>query len=78
MSKTLILYSSLGCHLCEEAKALIAPLLSTGWLLEEIDVADDDCLMERYGVRIPVIKRVDNDTELCWPFSVEQAWALLS
>jgi len=50
------LYSKAGCHLCEEAKSAIAPLLrefrST---LREIDIESDAMLMERFGCDIPVI-----------------------
>jgi hypothetical protein len=50
------LYTRKGCHLCEEAKAQIAPLLrSAGARLHEIDIDDDNALRERYNVDIPVI-----------------------
>jgi len=37
------------------------------WLLQEI--SDDDVLTEKYGIRIPVIARIDNQAELNWPFT---------
>jgi len=50
------LYSRPGCHLCEEAKAAIAPLLREfGAVLHEINVDEDAVLKERYGWDIPVI-----------------------
>ena len=50
------LYSRPGCHLCEEAKAAIAPLLlEFGAVLREVDIDDDAVLKERYGWDIPVI-----------------------
>jgi glutaredoxin len=50
------LYSKVGCHLCEEAKAAIAPLLREfGATLREIDIEGDATLMERFGCDIPVI-----------------------
>jgi glutaredoxin len=50
------LYSKAGCHLCEEAKAAIAPLLREfRATLREIDIEGDATLMERFGCDIPVI-----------------------
>jgi hypothetical protein len=50
------LYSKVGCHLCEEAKAAIAPLLREfRATLREIDIEGDVTLMERFGCDIPVI-----------------------
>jgi len=50
------LYSKAGCHLCDEAKAAIAPLLREfRATLREIDIAGDATLMERFGCDIPVI-----------------------
>lgn len=50
------LYSRPGCHLCEEAKAAIAPLLREfGAALREVNIDEDTVLKERYGWDIPVI-----------------------
>ena len=50
------LYTRPGCHLCEEAKALIAPLLAEfGAALREVNIDADAVLRERYGLDIPVI-----------------------
>lgn len=50
------LYSRPGCHLCEEAKKAIAPILrEAGAALREVNIAGDAELEERYGVDIPVI-----------------------
>lgn len=65
----LILYTTLGCHLCERAKEELWPVLTHfGWRLEEVDIADSDELVSRYGIRIPVVARSDTGTELGWPF----------
>ena len=74
---SVILYTTLGCHLCEQAKALVDPLITErGWQLQEVDIADDDHLMARYGVRIPVLAIPntdieDTDVELDWPFTAD-------
>jgi len=50
------LYSRPGCHLCEEAKAAIAPLLREfGAALREVNIDENAFLRERYGWDIPVI-----------------------
>jgi len=50
------LYSRPGCHLCEEAKAAIAPLLREfGAALREVNIDEDPVLQQRYGWEIPVI-----------------------
>lgn len=68
------LYSTPGCHLCEIAREIISPLLNHYALrLEEIDIAESDELIERYGVRIPVLKSPRHIDELGWPFDSAQA-----
>lgn len=74
----LILYTTLGCHLCERAKDELWPVLEHfGWRLEEVDIADSDTLMARYGIRIPVIARADSGAELGWPFVAADVAELL-
>ncbi len=77
--KTLILYSTTACHLCETAHELIRPFLSQLEMdIEEVDISESDALIERYGVRIPIIKFADGEKELGWPFSVESFLAFVS
>ena len=77
--KTLYLYTTLGCHLCDKAKQLSWPVLEHyGFRLEEVEIADDDQLMQRYSLRIPVVVRADNARELGWPFDQQQLSDLLS
>ncbi len=61
----LSLYRTRYCHLCEQAEAL---LHEARLQVEYIDITEDDALLERYSLRIPVIRRVDNGAELDWPF----------
>ena len=50
------LYTRPGCHLCDEAKSAIAPLLREfGASLREVNIDADPVLKERYGWDIPVI-----------------------
>ena len=53
MSKPfVILYTRQGCHLCDDAKAL---LQSHGLTVEEIDVAADAELRQRFDTCVPVV-----------------------
>lgn len=64
--------------MCEIAWDLLAPLISYLPLrLEEVDIAESDELIERYGVRIPVLKFNDYAEELGWPFDSTQALSFL-
>jgi glutaredoxin len=50
------IYSRPGCHLCEEAKTLIAPLLEEfGARLTEINIDEDAQLRALYNYDVPVI-----------------------
>src|SRR5260370_37954158 len=50
------LYTRPGCHLCDEAKSAIVPLLREfGAALREINIDTDPVLRERYGWDVPVI-----------------------
>jgi glutaredoxin len=62
------LYGTTFCHLCEEAEAILNQI---GIEAAHIDIAEDDELLEKYGVRIPVLRRVDTGAELGWPFDAE-------
>ena len=69
-----ILYSTVGCHLCELAKQVLLPLvIQYQFRLVEIDIANDDVLVSRYGIRIPVLGSPASERELNWPFSVKDA-----
>ncbi len=72
------LFGTLGCHLCEEAEALLMPLVERGLVVELLDVADRPEWVERYGVRIPVLRRIDTGDELDWPFDGQQVVDFLS
>ncbi len=67
----LTLYTTAGCHLCDEALALLEPWLQKELGLALVDIAEDSLLMARYGVRIPVIASPCG-AELNWPFSAEK------
>jgi len=68
-----VLYGTLGCHLCEQAEALLAPLFDDTCQIECIDISEDDALLSRYALSIPVLRRLHDHAELKWPFNSEQA-----
>jgi glutaredoxin len=50
------MYMREGCHLCEEAKAAMAPILKAlNASLQEVDIDDDPILRARYTNDVPVI-----------------------
>ena len=66
------LYTTLGCHLCDEALVLLKEF---GLQVEMVEIADDDVLFERYGLRIPVVGNMGTHgegDELDWPFDAPQ------
>ncbi|MEB0208473.1 glutaredoxin family protein [Pseudomonas sp. CCC3.1] len=67
------LFGTLGCHLCELAEDVVMPLVYDGGLMVElVDIADSEQTVAAYGLRIPVLRRVDTGLELDWPFDTEQ------
>lgn len=70
----LVLYTTLGCHLCDKAKQLIYSTLGFDQHIHECDIADDEALLTSYALKIPVLAWRDKKTqeehelELQWPF----------
>ena len=61
------LFGTDGCHLCEQALALVrAAQGELNLVIQEIDIANSDELLDRYGIRIPVLQH--DGRELNWPF----------
>lgn len=66
------LYTTLGCHLCELAEALLQQVQrELPVTVQSVEIADDEQLVARYGVRIPVVERLSDHRELGWPFDGE-------
>ncbi len=52
----LTLYSRPGCHLCDDMKAIVAPVASElGYALREVDISSQPDLESRFGSEIPVL-----------------------
>jgi hypothetical protein len=66
----LILYGTKGCHLCDEAELLLAQAqMAIAFQWQYIDIALDDNLVKKYGIRIPVLEK-ETGQVLSWPFSL--------
>jgi glutaredoxin len=51
-----VLYTRAGCHLCEDAEAVLrAALERAPFELTVVDVDADPALTDRYGLRVPVV-----------------------
>ncbi|QLF94726.1 glutaredoxin family protein [Pseudomonas sp. ABC1] len=72
------LFGTLGCHLCEQAEAVLMPLAAQGLSIELVDIAEREQWVEAYGLRIPVLRRLDTGAELGWPFDLPQALVFLA
>ncbi|HNE26840.1 MAG TPA: glutaredoxin family protein [Pseudomonadales bacterium] len=70
-SRLLVLYGTVGCHLCELAEQLLLPYVAEGWQVELVDIADDDRLLERLALAIPVLEDRMFTRQLCWPFDAK-------
>jgi Glutaredoxin-like domain (DUF836) len=70
-ARELQLLSTRGCHLCEQAEAVLRDVLSDhpDEVWTAIDIADHEALFHRYGESIPVLRDPNSHDELCWPFA---------
>ena len=72
MDKKITLITGPNCHLCDQAKALLAPLLKAKNIqLNELNIRDDKALFEQYSLRIPVVIFEDG-SDKGWPFTAAQ------
>lgn len=52
-----IMYTKVGCPLCEKAKQVLVELQDEyPFQLEEVDIYQDDALLEKYQLMIPVVE----------------------
>lgn len=70
----LTLYVTRGCHLCEDALAVL-DAAGLGHAVQAVEIGYDAALAERYGVRIPVLRVMASARELDWPFTVTDVQA---
>lgn len=76
MSKKVInLYTTSGCHLCEQAESMIFYLINNdgefdNYDLQKVEISESEKLLGLYGVKIPVLSLMEK--ELNWPFSFDE------
>ena len=51
--------------------------MAAGLLVEVIDIAESEQMVEAYGLKIPVLRRVADGAELNWPFAAQQVQQFL-
>ncbi|MFC4244230.1 glutaredoxin family protein [Gryllotalpicola reticulitermitis] len=65
-------YSKPGCHLCEDARAVVDDVVARveesvagGIAIDEVDILGDPALQQRYGEEIPVVL-IDGKMHTYW------------
>ncbi|MCQ4346801.1 glutaredoxin family protein [Pseudomonas stutzeri] len=71
------LFGTLGCHLCELAEEVLLPFAAAGVSIELVDIAEREEWVAAYGLRIPLLRRLDSGAELGWPFDGQKVAAFL-
>ncbi len=71
----LMLLSTSGCHLCEQAEIIINACVPDG--IETVDIAEQEQWQEQYAVRIPVLYDSESGRELGWPFNLADVEAFI-
>jgi glutaredoxin len=55
MSARVTLYSRPGCHLCDDARTVVARVCAElGEAFDEVSIDDDPALADRFGEEVPV------------------------
>ncbi|MBM3350376.1 MAG: glutaredoxin family protein [Betaproteobacteria bacterium] len=75
----LTIYSTTHCHLCEQAEVMLNKLADKydiQWQI--VEISEQNELIERYGLTIPVVLHMGNLKELNWPFSYADLEAFTS
>jgi hypothetical protein len=66
MTRTVTLIGKPGCHLCDDARAVVQEVAAaTGAVVEERDITQDEALYARYWEQIPVVL-VDGAQHTFW------------
>ncbi len=89
MTGRLLFFTTSGCHLCEQAQAMLPGVLAhanqlrdrTGLVqlqMQPVEIGEDVVLVQRYGSRIPVLQLEETGQELGWPFDQARLFAYLT
>jgi hypothetical protein len=66
----ILFYTTEGCHLCDEAGQMLEQVCRVfpGMNWTAVEITEDAVLVEKYGLRIPLIRVQGCSMELGWPF----------
>lgn len=78
-TRRLLLYGKPGCHLCDDAHAVVEGVLAGGAdaVLEERSILDDPAIEERYRDDIPVLL-IDDRVHATWTVDPDRLRAALA
>ena len=72
-----LMYAKPGCHLCDDARAVIAAVCAElGETFEEVDITGSDALVSAFGEQIPVTY-VDGEQHDFWRVDARRLRAAL-
>ncbi len=74
--RTLTLFQRDECHLCDQAVLVLVQARAGDF--EPCWIDADIALEQRYGLRVPVLRREDTGAELDWPFDMERVRGFLA
>lgn len=74
--RTLTLFQRDECHLCDQAVLVLVQARAGDF--EPCWIDADIALEQRYGLRVPVLRREDTGAELDWPFDRERVRGFLA
>jgi len=69
IEEPLTFYTREDCHLCEQ---VLSMLQRVGLSWQSVDIDRDPELVEKYGIRVPVLSHPASGQELAYPFSEDK------
>ena len=68
-----------GCHLCDEAWAILEPIARRRQVaIELVEIMHNPDAEARFAESIPVVERTDNQQILGWPFDTAMVYRFLT
>ncbi len=78
MMKNIALYSTSHCHLCDQAETMLKGLqCHYKFNYQVIEISENNTFLNLYELKIPVLKELDSQTEMNWPFDESDIKRLL-
>ena len=75
----LLLLGTDGCHLCEQAEAILHEAnIESRCTLRQIDIAEEEQRWQDYAIRIPVLYHPKTKSSLDWVFTQDDVFAFLN